>query len=108
MKKTMLWIMVIVLLMPTFSSAGLRYEKCQYEHTWELIDEDDMGAYLRVFQVESCPNGAFPHYHERFVYGTTYTYQCVYCGETKQTYVETLEPEIRCHLVYTGSFEEPI
>ncbi len=108
MKKTVLWFMVIILLIPTFSTTEFRYEKCQYEHTWELVDEEDMGSYLRVFPVPSCPNGAYPHNHERFFYGTYFIYQCIYCGEIKRTYVETPGSEIQCHLVPADSSEEPI
>lgn len=101
MKKALIILLAICLLVvvfiSSFASASTKGDIHDYEHDWELID-DQSGIVPRYITVQSCPLESFPHSHYRLVGLRIRTYLCTYCGITKEIETETPQSDWICCL----------
>lgn len=101
MKKALIISLAISLLIVGFVSslanASTKGDIHDYEHDWVLID-DQSGMITQYTTVSSCEYESFPHSHYRLLGLRIRTYQCTFCGITKEVETQTPNSEWICSL----------
>ena len=91
LKKQVAFFAAVVLLVSIAVTAmgGENYDKCQYEHNFELVDVEEFGGGSWLFTVNSCSYSSSPHQHETIRFVTYQTFDCLDCGFRKVVEVVT-------------------